>query len=112
MQDRQQIPRGFEADRELCLKLKKALDAVYHGVKTRESKEYFHWGQLLLALSENGPLEDPPSRDELYLAAVNTLQAQALHGPGRPPLAHRVIIDPEAFFMALATAIKTVGLRF
>lgn len=105
-------PESNEADSELCLKLKASLEAAYHGVKTHEAEEYLHWGRFLLALSENGPLDDPPSREELYVAAVHTLQTQALHGADRPALAHRIIADPEAFFLSLAAAIKTLGLRY
>jgi hypothetical protein len=109
---RRQTFQSTETDAELCLKLKASLEAAYHGVKTPESEEYFHWGRFLLALSENGPLDDPPSREEVYVAAVNTLKAQALHGARRPPLAHRILVDPEAFFMALAAAIRTWRLRY
>jgi hypothetical protein len=111
-QDRRQTFENTETDAELCLKLKASLEAAYHGVETPESEEYFHWGRFLLALSESGPLDDPPSREEVYVVAVNTLQTQALHGAGRPPLARRIILDPEAFFMALAAAIQAWGLRY
>jgi hypothetical protein len=112
IEDRRQNPECTESDTELCLKLKASLEAAYHGVKTTEAEEYLHWGRFFLALSENGPLDDPPSREELYVAAVNTLQAQALHSADRPRLAHRIIVDPEAFFMSLAAAIKTLGFRY
>jgi hypothetical protein len=112
IEDRQQTHENSAADAELCLKLKASLDAAYGGVSTPEAEDYLHWSRFLLSLPETGALDDPPSREELYVAAVNTLQAQALHGAHRPPLAHRIIVDPEAFFMSLATAIKTLGLRY
>lgn len=112
MEEHRVNPESMEADSVLCLKLKASLEAAYHGVKTPEAEEYIHWGRFLLALSENGPLDDTPSREELYVAAVHTLQAQALHGADRPSLAYRILVDPEAFFLSLAAAIKTLGLRY
>lgn len=112
MENRPQTSESLETEAELCLKLKASLEAAYYGVKTPGAEEYFHWSRFLLALSENGPLDAPPSREELYVAAVNTLQAQALHSADRPPLAHRIILDPEAFFMSLAAAIKMLGFRY
>jgi hypothetical protein len=107
MQENQRQKQENDMDgAELFSKLKASLEAAYHGKMTPEAEEYYHWGESFLGLSESGPLEDPPSREELYVAAVNTLQAQVLHGAPRPSLARRIILDPEAFFMALATALR------
>lgn len=112
MENRPQTLESCETDAELCLKLKASLESAYRGVSYPEAEEYLSWSRFLLSLPETGALDDPPSREELYVAAVNTLLAQALHGAHRPPLAHRIIVDPEAFFMSLAAAIKTLGLRY
>lgn len=112
MENRPQTSDGFENDAELCLKLKASLEAAYHGMSPPEGEEYLPWSRFFLALAEDGPLDDPPSREELYMAAVNTLRVQVLHSADRPPLAHRIILDPKAFFMSLAAAIKTFGFRY
>ena len=102
----QDLLPGREVD--LCLHLQTSLETAFHRRRAGLPSWGEEWGEAFFRAFDELPPENGLELETVYLAAAKTLALQARHGQDRP-LAHRILLNPEAFLMTLAAALKQVN---
>ncbi len=90
---------------DLCFHLQTSLEAAFHRRRAGLKSWGEEWGEAFFRAYDELPQESGVGLETIYLAASKTLALQARHGHDRP-LAHRILLNPEAFLLTLAAALQ------